>query len=65
MKDLIKPPEGSRKYYVVLIYLAVTIGLMFFKKITPDLWMEYSSYIVLAYMGGNVGEWIAKRGQGK
>lgn len=55
--------EGKRKYTVTLMFVATSIALVVFKQIPANDWLQYTSYVILAYMGGNVGEHFMKRGK--
>ena len=53
--------EGNRKFTIAVLYFTLTT-LMIIAKLVPGTgWIEYSSYVALAYFGGNVGEWFAKK----
>jgi hypothetical protein len=53
--------EGNRKFTIAILYFTLTT-LMIIANLVPGVnWIEYSSYVALAYFGGNVGEWFAKK----
>ena len=53
--------EGRRKWSITVLYLLICVGLVVWEKIPGADFLQYTSYVILAYMGGNLGEWIAKR----
>jgi len=52
--------EGKRKYTITIAFLVTSIGLVIFKQIPATDWLQYTSYVILAYFGGNVGEHFTK-----
>lgn len=53
---------GSRKYTLALIYLLVSVGLVLAGKADGSAWLQQTTIVLLAYMGGNSAEHWAKRG---
>jgi len=53
--------EGNRKFLITLIYLIICSVLVATKLIPGNDFISYTSYVIMIYMGGNIGEWVAKR----
>lgn len=52
--------EGKRKYTITLIFLVTAVGLVVTKQIPGDDWLQYTTYVIMGFFGGNIGEHIIK-----
>jgi len=53
-------PYTSRKLIGLLLFFVIATVALFIKILSPELWVDFSKWIFLAYVGGNVASKFAE-----